>query len=112
MEPLGRPRTAAKVQTRLHLDRSLVWRRTRDPLGEFLLIGPHPPRLSFARDVLHVPHRQTPFPSRPAFGGLYKHLRGSSYRRYRVGWVKSGEEKERGFKSTATWIVLQAARHG
>jgi len=70
-----------------------VWRRPRNPLGEFLLIGPHPTHLSFARGVLHVPQRKTPFPSRDAFGGLYKHLRGLSYRRYLVGWVKSGEEK-------------------
>src|SRR5438445_4259876 len=85
VEAFGRPRTATKVQTRLHFDRPLMWRCPGNPLGEFLVIGPHPTRLSFARGVLHVPHRKTPFPSRAAFGGLYKHLRGLSYRRYRVG---------------------------
>src|SRR5439155_2083125 len=29
----------------------------------------------------------------PAFGGLYKHLRGSSYRCYPIGWLKSSEEE-------------------
>src|SRR5438477_1361308 len=61
MEAFGRPRTATKVQTRLHFDRSLAWRCPRNPLREFLLIAPHPTRLSFARGVLHVPHRKAPF---------------------------------------------------
>src|SRR5439155_18168457 len=62
MEALGRPRAAAKVQTRLHFDRPIVWRRPRNPLGEFLLIGPHPTHLPRARGDLHVPHRKTPVP--------------------------------------------------
>jgi hypothetical protein len=55
---VGRPRTAAAVQTRLRFDRPVPRQRPRDPVGEFLLVGRHATRLSFAGRVLHVPHRK------------------------------------------------------
>jgi hypothetical protein len=84
VEAFGRPRTAAEVQTRLRLDRPVARHRPRDPVGELLLVGPHATGLSFAGCVHHVPHRKHLRRSRrraeTPFGGLYKHLRGSSYR--------------------------------
>src|SRR5947208_4684806 len=93
MEAFGRPRTATKVQTRLHFDRSLAWRCPRNPLREFLLIGPHPTRLSFARGVLHVPHRKAPFRTS---AGVWRIVQASPrivIPCYPIGWLKSSEEE-------------------
>jgi hypothetical protein len=55
---IGRPRTAAEVQTRLRFDRPVPRQRPRDLVGEFLLVGRHATGLSFAGSVHHVPHRK------------------------------------------------------
>jgi hypothetical protein len=55
---IGRPRTASEVQTRLRFDRPVPRQRPRDPVGEFLRVGPHATGLSFTGRVHHVPHRQ------------------------------------------------------
>jgi hypothetical protein len=64
----------------LQLDRLVARHRPRDPSGELLLVGLYATGLAFARRVRHVPHGKRLGGQPPRLGGLYKHLRRSSYR--------------------------------